>query len=293
MGGDVLIWKSIRGASLRDKLVVAATITIFLAGVVLMVVSDSLADEGTWKPILQSMGSFTAVTVGLGFLYKTTIRAHDERSLEKKLISALDKKFDKAFVGCTTYGIEGFVDDISFPDIFDSLVEGQTLWWLDTYDPNHHGWHENLDKALERGVNAKFLVLDPQSPLTAMRAEELGPMYAGNAFKAALEAFLERLRVCLGHAQNRKGSLEVVKYEDLPCAPIYVVEEGGVPIRAYSSLFLGKATAVRFPHLQWRNSNGGYINEMFDYLKDKWERNLAGKLVADPNQPLALGEQEG
>lgn len=189
----------------------------------------------------------------------------------------LDRKIDQTIRKSVHYGLDGFVDSIEFDAIFDSLRLGDTLWWLDTYDPRHHAWLENLENAIRRGASAKFLVMKANCLLAEMRANELGDQFTVSRFRKDLAAFNESLSICRNNTRDSPGSIEIAEYDDLPCAPLYVIERDGAAVEGYSSLFLGKPTGIRFPHLRWRASEGHYLQHIHAYIVQKWERHFAEK----------------
>lgn len=266
----------------RHKVAALAAIVLLVVAAVMALYSQKLDDQSEWKSIVAGLGSFLASTVLVGFVYEVFVREHDDARYERLLRKVLDEKLDTAFAASAYYGLEGFVSKIDFADIFDSLESANTLWWLDTYDPHHKAWHKNLEAAVRRGAHVRFLVMNPNSPLVDMRAVELGANYAPPVFQNELAAFLVSITRCKSNTVGCTGSIHITLYDDLPCAPIYIVVEADEPVRAYSSMFLGLATGVHFPHMKWRLGDGEYIVEMFRYVQSKWQRHNNGK-VPDPS----------
>lgn len=262
-----------RGLRMRNLVTLLVTLVLLLAGILLIVWPAQMAAESRTVEVLQTLGSFVTVSIILGFLYQVTIRKHDDEVVEARLRQLLDERIDFMIQGRSRYGFEGFLAGIDFSEIFDSLGNQDTLWWLDTYDPNHHDWLDSLEAALRRGATVNVLVMHPDSPLAELRADELGKQYKGQRFRNALNSFRESLKLVQKNCQDMPGKLEIVEYLDLPGAPIYVVCHRDVPVRGYSSMFLSKPTAIRFPHLQWRPSEGDFLGALYHYVVEKWQRN--------------------
>ena len=60
----------------------------------MMVISAAGWVNATWQPVVRSLGSYLTVTILLGFLYRVTVRDHDDAKFEAKLLSVLDRKID-------------------------------------------------------------------------------------------------------------------------------------------------------------------------------------------------------
>lgn len=271
---------------MRKVIVALMTILLLVIGVSLILLSPLIGGYQSLKPSLQSLGSFITATIILGFLYRVTIRQYDDEELEKRLDKLIDKKINFMFEGCTHYGLEGFEHEVKFSSIFDSLEREDILWWLDTYDPKHHDWLENLEAALRRGASVNVLVMHPDSPLADNRADELGPQFSRERFHADLKSFRTSLMVVQQNTLHALGKLRIVEYKDLPCAPIYVICNRDVPRRGFSSLFLGKPTAIRFPHLCWGPSEGDFLGAQYQYLVDKWNRNTDNEIHPNRDQSV-------
>lgn len=260
---------------MRAKVIVFASGFIFLLGVLMMVISAAGWVNATWQPVVRSLGSYLTVTILLGFLYRVTVRDHDDAKFEAKLLSVLDRKIDDTISKSVYYGFTGFVEPMNFESLFESLQLEDTLWWLDTYDPRHQTWLESLEEAIKRGATVNFLVLNAHSPLAAMRATELGPQFTTKRFRADLASFNESLNICLANTETELGQINIMQYNDLPCAPIYVVERAAAPVEAFTGMFLGNPTGLRFPHSHWQAAPGDYIGHLYQYVTQKWNANAA------------------
>ena len=260
---------------MRNKLAIAVSIAIFVTGILLMLWSaKGLAPDSMWKPIVASLGSFLTATIFLGFLYRVTMREHDDARFEERLLCVLDAKIDKSITKSVHYGLVGLVEPMDFESLFNSLQPGDTLWWLDTYDPQHLQWIQAMENAVERGAIFNFLVLDSKGSIAKLRATELGGRFTKSVFTSELKTFHDTLDVSRQKTEGVSGQINIVIYKDLPCAPIYIVERSGQPMRAFTGMFLGAPTGVKFPHLEWQSADGQYIVHLHEYVVNKWNANL-------------------
>jgi hypothetical protein len=260
----------------RSKTIIIILLVSFLfgVGIFLMVGAPGIHLTAQALQITQIVGSFLAVTITTEFLYTVLIRPVDDYKLEIKLGNLIESKFDSMFSKSIYFGFQGFEDPLDFCKLFKNLDADNTLWWLDTYDPHYKTWLKFMEDALKRGVKINILALNPDSDIVKMRAAELGQEFGGGVFKAELTSFIN----CLTSVQmdSKYGkNLKLVKYDGLPCAPIYIIDKEGKPIHGYSSYFLGIATGVGFPHMRWsRQVEGGFLAELSSYVMTKWEANL-------------------
>jgi hypothetical protein len=96
-----------------------------------------------------------------------------------------------------------------------------------------------------------------------MRGLEIGPTV--DEFLEAANGYCRQLTELRG----RYHRLHVAKYDNLPCAPMYIIERQGRFERAHSSYFLSKSTDY-FPHFEWK-APSEFGEDMLKYVKQKWK----------------------
>jgi hypothetical protein len=128
-------------------------------------------------------------------------------------------------------------------------------------------------RAIGRGVNVNMLIIKVGCANARHRGVELEPGFPWSGYVEKHKAFRDD---CLSEARKATapGRLEMIEYSDLPSAPIYLVVRNGKPIIGYSSNFLGTPTGSGFPHFRWLPSRVNMLQEMYDYVERKWNRNL-------------------
>ena len=256
-----------------------ATSTIsFLLGLVLLAYyPDVEINSPRIGHVMKLAGSFLTVSVVISLLYSVLIKPSDDAVRKKELSELLDTKIEDIVTAKGKYGLMGFVDHIDFPSLFGELRAGQTLWWLDTFPVGAGMWLNKLKSALEKGVNVYMLVLDPESPNVAHRANELGREFTQESFKADIQRFLSLLQNI--EQEGLVGKLEVRTYDELIGLPIYLIAEGEEPLVAYSGFFLSQPTAVDSPHLKWCAGEKAILTTMATYITEKWNRNINNSLI--------------
>jgi len=270
--------RSRESSGLRAAVSVLMGLLVLGLGIWLMVSAPYQIENKQYKEIARSLGAFLAASVLVEFLYNITVRPYDDNRLTERLSTLMQREFQR-LTKTKGYGLLGIEEELDWAEILSGLPPNCTLWWLDTYDPGHKIWLEPMEEAIARGVSFRMLIMSPQSPMLEHRAEELGEHYRPSTFKRELTGFLDEMRTL---ARKYPEQIKIVEYDDLPSAPIYVLTKekkgllGGtrdVPCQAYSSYFLSEPTGAGFPHLIWKEGESGFMNELFKYVVEKWERN--------------------
>lgn len=206
--------------------------------------------------------------------YRLTLKKLDDDKRKKEISELLDEKIDTCLNSALQRGFRSICDSIDFVTLFRSLHRGDTLWWLDTYAPDHKAFIDDLEAAISRGVVVNFLILHPESANCEYRALEIGGRYDPERFKAETRIFWDQVNTCKD-SDNSGGAANTRYYVDLPCVPIYLVDRSiGLDRRAryaYTSFFLNKPTGYRFPHIRWEE--GEMLNHFYTYVKEKWKAN--------------------
>lgn len=268
---------SVSNPNVRKLLMSLVLILALISGVACLIVSEAFHPPQPWKWLLDAIGGFLAISVAASFVYSATLRRLDDAERKDELRGLLDEQMDRLIKGYTRYGLGEFCEDMNYSLLFDGLQGGDELWWLDTYTPGHKGWINHLRDAVSRGAKIRMLVIDPTAETTDFRAKEIGELFDEDRFKADINAFISDLSKYVGRAGGG-GLLELRKYSDLPCMPMYLVCRTGTPTYGYTSFFLTKATGVEFPHIRWQAGQRSLLDDFFAYIRQKWNNNKAGQV---------------
>lgn len=276
--------------SLAKKIIIGLSIgMLFLLGGVLLFAANSVATNSILKEVLTLLGGALVISIPASFVYKLTFRPLDDEKQAGDLKKLLDEKIDSLMKSRHQFKLASIQDHIDFQQLFDELQEGESLYWLDTWAPRSDAFQINMEKCLQRGANIKMLILDPSSEMCKHRALEIvGPI--GRGFCASQAAFLERMKGIQKETSTKEpstndGTLEIRTYDELLGVPSYIVCQDNKPIRGWSSLYLGDATGYRYPHFHWEGGDDSVLNLIYNYVREKWERNQGNAIVVD--QPAA------
>jgi hypothetical protein len=261
-------------------------LALFATGVAAAMAIGVYAASQYWlkaHPLLKEMGNAvaallfgaTATSFLTEMLFHSKIRRHTYSDIEELIRTELDRKRN-----LDSYGLSSISERVEPAQILDRLSTGDLLWILDTYDPTTGTWLTSLEKALDRGVSVRILSLTASGPLAEMRAMEA--FACGFNGKEAVDHYrsgsehAKRVLCCLKEKiakvdQTKGALLEVRHYDDLPCAPMYLVERGGAFVWGYSSYFLREPTSFGFPHFEWRRSEREFGARLLHYVKHKWK----------------------
>jgi hypothetical protein len=271
-------WKDL---STRRIVTVLSFVLLLVLGLIILICSAAFVTSPLWNNVLNIIGTLIAVSVAASFLYSVLLRQRDDATRKKELAELLDNKIEEIIEGRFFYGLHEFCQKMDFTRLFNDLKKGDELWWLDTYAPGHKHWIDCMYEAVRRGAIIRILALKPNCINADHRAEEIGGLYL-DSFNSELDSFIKDIKCKIKCWEDEKsedeksiegGFLDIREYEDLPCIPIYLVSRDKTPIYAYTSFFLCKPTAVDFPHMSWRPSEGSLLNHLFPYIKNKWDRN--------------------
>ncbi len=249
-------------------------LAIFLLGFIFVLTGKLYATQGSILAlILDLLGGFLVIAVPLEILRELFFEKDNIASFVTQVEGLFDRKIDLQ-IRARQFGLIRIEESLLFDKVFDSLKPGDTLWWLDTFSPGHKGWIDHVEAAIRHGASVNMLILDPESPLCAMRAEEIGGYYKPERFRNELETFIADFKECQKtvNEENSKGArLTISLYRDLLGVPCYIVVRKNQPILAYSSMYLTKPTGVDFPHFCW--NQGPMCDILYSYVMGKYNRN--------------------
>jgi hypothetical protein len=265
--------KKYRGLTLFNWLLIAF---IFVLGAICLLMSQLpiFGDYKNLSLILNMVGGFLIVAIPLELLREFFFTEANLSSFENRVEQLFDKKIDGALLQARKFGLQRIEDSLPVTKLFTSLKAGDTLWWLMTFCPGHKMWIKHVEEAVAAGAVINMLIPAPDSPLCALRAEEITEdYYSVERFNKDLTTFIEDFLECqkvVTRSTNTGGSLNFAFYNDLHGIPCYVVTRGGQPVYAYSSMYLTKPTGVGFPHFHWHQ--GLVADNIYEYVKNKYNK---------------------
>jgi hypothetical protein len=271
---------------------------IFLLGLALGIILLLLAGgnpKGVGRSILREAGIVTLGTVLVSLVYEFVLR----RSHEQQLLNVVTRGLLGRARDCGLAQIE----TIDFIHVFERLKTGDELWWLDTYCPDMSrvAVQEEIQSALRRGVSLRMLVIDPDCFAAKARAEEIvAEGYTPADFQDGARTNLKIIEgIKKSLPQDQSERLEIIKYSDLPCAPMYLRLRGGQPIDGWTSYFLGRPT-YEVAHFKWGRPLGADnddspfpglgLDAFRAYFEDKRKRALAQREEPDIQSTTLLDE---
>jgi hypothetical protein len=181
-----------------------------------------------------------------------------------------------------TSGIENVCQEIKFEELFGSLRPLDELYVLSTYFSRilYDKLLDPAEVAAKLGVRLHFLIMDPDSALLSMRAEELADDdFTTESFKDGIKRFraeLLKLQQRVANEKNgkTKGFLQIAEYNDLIGSPVYLIRRNGKPLFAYSSFYFDRPIDQgQVPYFKWIDKGkDSFIHQIDSYVMAKWER---------------------
>jgi len=172
-------------------------------------------------------------------------------------------------------------------DLLDTLVQGDYLYWLDTYCPDSDKIATSLENAIKRKANVRILTININSANVEYRAKEIhsepqrGEIIDVKKQIENWQGVLLRLYHKLQNSTNI-GKLEVSCYQDFLGMPMYIHIHNGQPVLCYTGFYLNKS-ASNFVYLKWIPSNNKFIEDLETYFNDKWKNNKNNIIIPPPN----------
>jgi len=244
-----------------------------LLGIVLLLVSFYFFEaDSVGRFWLQSL-SISLFPIGFIVLLD---RLYFAGMLTSMAASQLSKMLYKNF---DEYGVKVLHPRFDYNVIFNEAGRGAEIIVLDTYIPTFALYTESMKKALQRECQIKFLVIDENSVVAQKRALEIGALgFDISTFRNEVKTYLVRIAKAAKSA-NAIERVSAIKYDDLPCMPIYLIKQDSKS-KAYFSFFLNEPS-INAPHFEVDYAERGLFPFFESYLSDKWERNSrdANKVV--------------
>ncbi len=237
---------------------------------------------GTARVVLQSVGGFLLGTVVVGYAYQYFLGEETENRTVAKLDEVLGRRVDEIYPGAQRYGFSGFAKEIP-RSVFDRLGAGEELLWLDTYSPDLRLFVRPMREALGRGARLRMLVIDPEAATTALRAEEITEAgYEVESFREDTRDFLAVLAKEAAELAEAPGSLQLRRYADLPCIPMYLRLRDGQLVSGITGYFLSEPSFDTV-HIRWSNTPTGMLAGFQRYFERKWGQAESLSVAALPD----------
>lgn len=229
----------------------------------------AVVGSGAPEVVLQSIGGFLIGTVVVSYAYEYFLHEETENRTIAKLDDVLGRRVDGIFPGAAQYGFNGFATEAP-RNSFDALEAGDELLWLDTYSPDLMLFAPKLQSALERGAMVRMLMIDPTADTTRMRAEEIAEAgYDPSHFSEGAANFFDVVVNAAKQLNSPHGKLEIRRFSDLPCVPMYLRLRDGRPISGVTGYFLSEAS-FNAVHIRWSAASGGMLAGFHRYFERKW-----------------------
>lgn len=251
------------------------SIIAFVSCTLLYLVGAAIAEN--WKSAswlgnairVLSVALFPSIIVGLIDHGYTMERATAETA------ERLEMLFARHSQGREEFGLVAVHNSMDYIGMFQSLRGGDRLLWLDTYCPSHGSFLRHMIDALERGAQIDMLVINTECDNARHRSHEIvGSSYTEDFFIQDVTLFRERVLV-----ETRRVGVQcfrMIQYDDLPCAPMYIIYRSNTLSSGFSSMFLTEPTAY-FIHLEWSHVPGGMLQYMESYVRNKLDRALTNE----------------
>ena len=240
------------------------TAAIFLAGYIAYHLTTG--QHGFLLEIIHEIGLFLAAVVAVHFIHQLLLKNAEQAAMRKEISGVIATTINSLIPSFERWGFQGFEDTLEYKDIFEDLIKGDELLWLDTYAPSRVEVINLITTALKKGVVVKILAIAPGSDTAKLRAREIEQRrLTEQAFSNDLNTFIDELHI----VETEDNNLKIRLYDDLPCVPMYIHRRGTVPIRGFTSYFLSHASE-HFAHARWGFSNDGMLKHFAEYFDKKW-----------------------
>jgi hypothetical protein len=216
-------------------------IAIFVAGYIAYHLTTG--QHGFFPELINHIGLFLSAVVAVHFIHELLIKKEEQAAMRKEISDVVATTINTFMPSFEKWGFQGFEDILEYNVIFEPLIDGDELLWLDTYAPARVEVVNLVSMALKKGAIIKMLAIAPESDTAKLRAKEI--------------------------EQRGLTEQEVRLYDDLPCVPMYIHRRGGVPIRGFTSYFLSHASE-NFAHARWGFANNGMLKHFTEYFDRKW-----------------------
>lgn len=256
---------SIESAQLKDGDNKKVTYLPWL--IVCMLVGAALVAESTNLPLKDYFSAF-GTFIGIGaFVEILKLFIIGEGGLLCKLYENLTNTTNKV-KGLKKIGLTTIQSRWDAEEFFNNAQSGDTLYWLDTHDPNYPKWQNSFKDAITRGVNVKILYMDENSDAAEMRAREINAKWDFFDNQEHFNDFLNDVVV-----NQKEGRLEIRCYVDLPCAPIYIWQKSTGELTSYSGYFLTERSVDNHHFVCSSNKidDKKLPNALLKYFKFKWD----------------------
>lgn len=234
--------------------------TVAIVGIVLVVSKEWLTSAPGLGTVLQVLG---VALVPAGIISIVT-----EHFLRRDLMTQMALLFDDFLLGRvediqrTSQSVGVVHDSNPTAEICEAFAKaGKQILIYNGWVPDFEGLHRGLREAVQRNVEVKILLLNPDSPLCTLRAAEIGlPNPAMQRDYTAIDLdnmarFIEQI--------GGSGCVEIRLFDELPLAPIYATEE-----KMYVGWFYKARRAVTGPVIRVH----GYNSPLHTAMRESFDR---------------------
>jgi hypothetical protein len=236
--------------------------------------------------MLKTAGELIGIAAVLSFLTDRFTQLKIFKEFSEDLSRKIRNLIFEDLKSARAFGVQDVVHDVDFEELFGALKSGDELFVLLTYltESRHDDFLKPAEAAVRRGTQLYFLVMSADSPLLAMRAEELSKYdYTVEAYKRGVQSFLcalKEMQQRLPEKRKRENCVHVVEYGDLIGSPIYLVRSKNEPQLAFSGFYFNKPVDNgNNAFFKWANvGKDSFICDIDNYVMAKWKRSKDHKV---------------
>ena len=243
-------------------------ITIFLIGVILRLLATY--NGGPLWQFVGDFGTFLAAAIAIPFIYERFLKAEDSRLFISDLEEVLDTKL-------ATYG-----NHLKSPRIFElgrmpihekvdffqnaniEVIEfGLSLSTLVGFFEQRpaHEYKKPVMELLQKGVRFRCFVLDPDSPITTIYAQDRKEDHLADSIRASIKKLLGLRDEFKGY--GLKGAFEVKTYSHFPYCYVLLVDPQQADGRAYISHYMHATKRADTPILEIHKASNPILFEKY------------------------------
>jgi hypothetical protein len=227
-----------------------------------------------WQLLFNNLAFICIPLIVIGVLDRLFLIRYFIEDTKILIHESLVEPFDSYVGSLVRYGVKNVHEPIDLKIVFDQMEKGGTLSILDTMLCDFDKTLTNVKDALDRGGKVRVLVIHPDAHVTKLRAEEVGPEWDyDDIFRPAIYKYIVQFRAVVKDYAIRSKRIEMRYYEDLPCMPLYILDNPGEDNdKLYHGYFLGEPSS-QMPHVEIIPMKGGLYDSFLRYFNEKWKRN--------------------
>ena len=224
------------------------SIIVFLLGVIFITVSYFIPSLFL-QDLLKNLGYGLIPGGIIGFLVEFTLRKEFRNELKEFLTLSLREEMGEIF-NVKTSGIEDTYQNFQSSIFFQKITQTQSsITLLNTWIPNYIDISKEINKAILRDCKVRFLILNPESAIVAIRAKQLNLTL--DEVKNRINATITDFKTYL---PKNNSNVEVRLFDTQPVLCLY-----GLDGDFFVGLFWNHLHALQGPQIFAKQSNDSYF----------------------------------